>query len=129
MEIKNCKRCGEPWCFHGTGRPIRCGKCKSPYWDRERVNETGDDQGSGGAGSVVRSAGRHFHPGNQGGRREVPAHMRQQAVGSVAPVEHGSDEGAGGDAEAVEMCPYTEYDPEDGETYRCGLAKHEELHT
>ena len=40
------------------------------------------------------------------------------------PVEHGSDEGAGGDAEAVEMCPYTEYDPEDGETYRCGLAKH-----
>ena len=39
MEIKNCKRCGEPWCFHGTGRPIRCGKCKSPYWDRERINE------------------------------------------------------------------------------------------
>ena len=36
MAIYECKRCGEPWCFHGTGRPIRCGKCKSPYWDRER---------------------------------------------------------------------------------------------
>ena len=47
MEIKTCKRCGEPWCFHGTGRPIRCGKCKSPYWDRERVNEDVGDEGSG----------------------------------------------------------------------------------
>lgn len=22
------------------------------------------------------------------------------------------------------MCPYSEYDPESGETYRCGLAVH-----
>jgi len=36
MEIKHCKRCNEDWCFRGTGRPIRCGKCKSPYWDKDR---------------------------------------------------------------------------------------------
>ena len=39
MEIKECLRCGEPWCFRGTGRPLRCGKCKSPYWDRRRRGE------------------------------------------------------------------------------------------
>lgn len=36
MEIKHCKRCGQPWCYRGEGRPLRCGKCKSPYWDRPR---------------------------------------------------------------------------------------------
>ena len=120
MEIKNCKRCGEPWCFHGTGRPIRCGKCKSPYWDRERVNESGQDsQGRVGGSRVPETSKR---------TAQVREHSRQvvweQGVGICAPFEPGVDEGAGGDAEAVEMCPYTEYDPEDGETYRCGLAKH-----
>lgn len=39
MEIKWCKRCGKDWCFRGEGRPLRCGKCKSPYWDQEKINE------------------------------------------------------------------------------------------
>ena len=39
MEIKHCKRCDEDWCYRGTGRPLRCGKCKSPYWDRPRRTE------------------------------------------------------------------------------------------
>ncbi len=37
MEIKNCKRCGKSWCYRGSGRPLRCGKCKSPYWDKEKA--------------------------------------------------------------------------------------------
>lgn len=41
MEIKHCERCGEDWCFRGSGRPIRCGRCKSPYWDRPRDGEGG----------------------------------------------------------------------------------------
>ena len=104
MEIKNCKRCGEPWCFHGTGRPIRCGKCKSPYWDRERQDAVECRKPSGVD-------------------RRVPGTVPNDVL-PVESVPVGSDEGAGGDAEAVDMCPYTEYDPEDGETYRCGLAKH-----
>lgn len=43
MEIKHCKRCGEEWCYRGGGEPIRCGKCKSPYWDRESAS-VGDDR-------------------------------------------------------------------------------------
>ena len=40
MEIRHCKRCGGDWCYHGVGRPLRCGKCKSPYWDRPRKETT-----------------------------------------------------------------------------------------
>ena len=39
MEIKHCKRCNRDWCFRGTGRPLRCGKCKTPYWDVEVVGD------------------------------------------------------------------------------------------
>ena len=36
VEIKHCKACGEEWCFRGSGRALRCGKCKSPYWDQDK---------------------------------------------------------------------------------------------
>ena len=113
MEIKTCKRCGEPWCFHGTGRPIRCGKCKSPYWDRERVNASRDE----GSGRQVQGAGR-------GQGAPVERREEQGRVLSLVPAANDPVEGYDGGAETVEMCHYTEYDPEDGETYRCGLAKH-----
>jgi hypothetical protein len=74
-QIKHCKMCGQPWCCRGSGRPIRCGKCKSPYWERGRVN--------GAKPSVVRSGkgggkkrGRNdasvpVLPGAQGGAVEL----------------------------------------------------------
>lgn len=40
MEIKHCVRCEKDWTYRGTGRPIRCGQCRSPYWDRERTHGT-----------------------------------------------------------------------------------------
>lgn len=30
-----CKRCGKEWVSREE-RPRRCGKCRSPYWDREK---------------------------------------------------------------------------------------------
>ncbi len=36
MDGWHCKRCGHDWTPRKEGRPIRCGKCKSPYWDQER---------------------------------------------------------------------------------------------
>jgi hypothetical protein len=53
MEIKYCNACGEQWCFRGTGRPLRCGKCKSPYWDREKVAAIGLKNEGGGEKSVA----------------------------------------------------------------------------
>jgi len=32
-----CKRCGHEWPSKSK-KPLRCGKCKSPYWDREKAN-------------------------------------------------------------------------------------------
>lgn len=124
MTIFTCKACGMEWCFRGVGSPLRCGKCKSPYWDRERVNEGGGDKGGGGDGAVVHLGGGGRHSAVEGQGKPVPSGRGDEGVGSVAADEHGSDEGAGKDAEAVAMCPYSEYNPDDGETYRCGLAEH-----
>jgi len=35
-----CKRCKHEWHPRSNHRPVRCGKCKSPYWDREPVMAT-----------------------------------------------------------------------------------------
>jgi DNA-directed RNA polymerase subunit RPC12/RpoP len=31
-----CLRCNHVTFPRGKGRPLRCGGCKSPYWDTER---------------------------------------------------------------------------------------------
>jgi len=97
---------------------VQCPRCRSPYWDRERVN-----------GEVVRvvprSGGSASRPGANGSSDKANlsgVSLGQAYRGSAG--DSGTGQKIGGDEEAVEMCPYTEYDPEDGETYRCGLAKH-----
>ena len=37
-----CLICGHEWVRRKPERPLRCGKCKSPYWDRgrKRVEDT-----------------------------------------------------------------------------------------
>jgi len=32
-----CLRCGQTW-ESLNPHPLRCGKCKSPYWDKRRIN-------------------------------------------------------------------------------------------
>lgn len=31
--ICDCRRCGHAWVKRVETRPVRCPKCKSPYWD------------------------------------------------------------------------------------------------
>lgn len=33
-----CERCGNKWVARSEARPMTCPKCRSPYWDRKRVN-------------------------------------------------------------------------------------------
>jgi predicted Zn-ribbon and HTH transcriptional regulator len=35
--VYGCKRCGWKFVTRRAGKPVRCGRCKSPYWDRERM--------------------------------------------------------------------------------------------
>jgi DNA-directed RNA polymerase subunit RPC12/RpoP len=39
-EVYVCLRCGHSWvsrpALSWRGRPARCAKCRSPYWDRPR---------------------------------------------------------------------------------------------
>ena len=63
VEIKHCKACGKEWCFRGSGRALRCGKCKSPYWDQPKkgLKNAGIRDGIGkidsGRGSTHRDVG------------------------------------------------------------------------
>lgn len=37
MNKKVCKRCNHVWISRVEHEPVRCPKCQSPYWSRERV--------------------------------------------------------------------------------------------
>jgi len=43
--VHKCLRCGYEWASRNL-RPIRCAKCKTPYWDKERNNRKGGVKGS-----------------------------------------------------------------------------------
>jgi predicted Zn-ribbon and HTH transcriptional regulator len=32
-----CKRCGHEWIPRKETKPVRCPKCKSPYWDKVKI--------------------------------------------------------------------------------------------
>ena len=36
VEAYRCRRCGHVWRARRPGIPIRCAKCKSPYWRTSR---------------------------------------------------------------------------------------------
>lgn len=36
-----CKRCGHKWIPRTDSLPTICPRCKSPYWNKERLNNCG----------------------------------------------------------------------------------------
>ena len=37
VELPKCVRCGHLWKPRKDGTPLRCAKCRSPYWNRLKV--------------------------------------------------------------------------------------------
>jgi predicted Zn-ribbon and HTH transcriptional regulator len=37
FRVLKCKRCGWDWATRHVTEPVHCPKCKSPYWNRERM--------------------------------------------------------------------------------------------
>ena len=35
-KVWKCDRCGHEWLSRDNKKPLCCGGCKSPYWDRPR---------------------------------------------------------------------------------------------
>src|SRR5665213_374142 len=102
MEIKHCLRCEKDWCFRGKGRPLRCGKCKSPYWDKERINEVSENHGSRSRSEKIsRPAVKSERNVPEVGRVELA--KLPQGVRVASSFESGPDAGAGGDAETVNL--------------------------
>ena len=38
--VHKCLRCGHEWASKNS-HPVRCPKCKTPYWDKERGQPKG----------------------------------------------------------------------------------------
>lgn len=38
-----CRRCSKTF-VSASKNPLRCGKCKSPYWDRDKKNNKESDR-------------------------------------------------------------------------------------
>jgi len=44
LPVLECKRCGHKWIPRSERKPTICPKCKSPYYDKERVRGGGEKQ-------------------------------------------------------------------------------------
>ena len=82
MRINHCLRCENDWCFRGTGRATRCGKCKSPYWDREDGHDAKIDS-SNDSPIVERKDKRAAVPSVRSGNDQQPSVAR--VGGDVRP--------------------------------------------
>ena len=38
-KIWKCDRCGHEWLSRDSDTPLRCAKCKSPYWNKPRKDK------------------------------------------------------------------------------------------
>lgn len=36
-KVWKCDRCGHEWLSRDGENPLRCAKCKSPYWNRPKI--------------------------------------------------------------------------------------------
>ena len=41
LKTYGCKRCGYEW-VPRKDKPITCPRCRSPYWNKDRINNSGD---------------------------------------------------------------------------------------
>ena len=39
IDAWHCNVCGNNWLGRTKEKPLRCSKCKSPYWDREKTKK------------------------------------------------------------------------------------------
>ena len=54
---RHCKRCGHVWRPRRDEPPVQCPDCRSPYWDKEKVNGIKRGDAGVGRGSVEQRAG------------------------------------------------------------------------
>lgn len=96
VQINRCKRCNRDWCFRGAGHALRCGKCGSPYWDREARNV-------GNAG-IDRKAEKGISRGRGTRKSSVPVLQATEKPEKHVRTVHAlrNELAAGGDASDVE---------------------------
>lgn len=121
-----CKRCGHLWRPRQDVPPIQCPLCRSPYWDKERLNverTSRENLVNQSADSERDSIGRSLEgiavsflqtPTVPAERLRAVPEVRSELVDRNRPEPE----------PAREACTYREYDSESGEWYGCSLDVH-----
>jgi hypothetical protein len=115
VAINVCDDCGHRW-LPEVKKSVRCPNraCRSRHWnDSEKVIDDEEDVAPSRPAAPETPANLFARLGLTTASK---MHEQPQRAPDPSPVEH--------DEPAAPMCPYTEYDPESGETYRCGLRQH-----
>ena len=148
MEIKHCNVCGADWCYRGSGRALRCGKCKSPYWDKERVY-VGVASGEGAKEARVKTGNKEdlneinsvgvarlhidrISPSRNTGGERIASGVSGTTALEASDGNPGKDIPSKGDtvrfynerSEVEHLCGFESWNEQDGENYRCMLPTH-----
>ena len=120
VKVFQCEVCGHRWLPEGTGAPpAQCPsrQCRSRRWNENEVIIDDEDDDV-----PIRQA-------SPAPAVESPVDLFARLGLTTASQLHSKasqplQEPADDIEPALPMCAYQEYDPESGETYRCGLRQH-----
>jgi hypothetical protein len=127
--MPHCNQCEQDWEQRKLGGdPVQCPRCHRTDWRELKKGNRGSRDagvGSGNIGSRALCASVRGRVGVASGpntQREVPP-KDARVIEAPGKTGVGNALEISGDKEPL-TCPYTEYDPETGETYGCLLAEH-----
>ena len=115
IAVNVCDQCGHRWLPEGKSGRCPSRKCRSTHWNDSGATIDAEEE-------ALIPAPRSAAPEKLGDLMArlgiTTASTMHQAPPATAlpPVED--------DEPALPMCAYTEYEPESGETYQCGLRQH-----
>jgi hypothetical protein len=119
--MPHCNQCEQDWEQRKLGGdPVQCPRCHRTDWREPKKGKNGKTEGRLVSENVELPGGISRFPRKEQACVSGPANPA--SAGNIKS-PNGPREQPGFDAKAV-MCPYTEYDPETGETYGCLLAEH-----
>lgn len=109
-----CFRCGYEWEQRGVATPRQCPYCKSPKWALARGAKAFRSSVVTDPAPAYRQPEPEILPPSTVDMDSLRAIAAGNFTRTTDPLES-SDR---------QPCQYTEWDPDTGETYRCGLSAH-----
>ena len=116
IKVMVCDECGKRWLPESENLPVQCPNrdCRSRKW-----NKSGKVYDAPEPAIMAAQVPSNLQPLAQA-PPVSPASLMASLRAVVAHLEQPVED----DEPTLPMCAYTEYEPESGETYQCGLRQH-----